>query len=347
MGSKPPARTPGRRGEGETQPARPRRNLSRWDPTPSARPKPRAPLPGSRLLRFSRRKWLCHYFVGASWGGGPLGCPRHLGTRFCGTEKSHPASGTASGSALTKSLSAPSVPGGPAPPPLRPQAEHGSPTTPHPIPLQVNSAKISGGGGTQHCPDLPWGPPRTPRSARASLASLPPPSSPSPASRGPRIPGRVPLTPAAESRLLRGPGSERRREVTAPPSDRERGRRRGSGALTPPPAPIYPRQPKIPRAPAANPRNAPSGAERHFPACCSPEGTRRPALLPAPTLGGADWGPPEQLCTDPLSPRRPPETPPYPSRGTRMERRFPGSKRDHHRPGGRPRPTPESQTGGL
>lgn len=144
-----------------------------WIPHLSARPKPRAPLSGSRLLRLSRRKWLCHYFVGASWGGGPLGCPRHLGTRFCGTEKSHPASGTASGSALTEeSLRPPCLvvrllrPSGPKP-------STGSPTTPHPIPLQVNSAKISGAGGTQHCPDLPWGSPRTPRSAHASLASLP------------------------------------------------------------------------------------------------------------------------------------------------------------------------------
>lgn len=261
-----------------------------WIPHLSARPKPRAPLSGSRLLRLSRRKWLCHYFVGASWGGGPLGCPRHLGTRFCGTEKSHPASGTASGSALTEeSLCALRAwwSGSSAPP--DPSRAQGHPPPRTPSLCKSTPQRSPGLGGLSTALTYLGVPPALP-ALRTPLWH------PSPASRGPRSPGRVPLTPAAEkpagrraSAPLR-PGSERRREVTAPPSDRERGRRRGSGALTPPPAPIYPRQPKISRAPAANPRNAPSGAKRHFPACCSLEGTRPPALLPAPDPGWCGLG---------------------------------------------------------
>ena len=209
-----------------------------------------------------------------------------------------------------ESRSAPCMSGGPAPAPLRTQAEHRVAHHPalHPFAGQLRKDLPGSGGLSIALTYLGVPLPRTLRCAHASLVSLPPPSSPSPASRaGFRSPQRRKSQLGAARRLLYGPGSGRRREVTAPPSDGERGRRGGSGALTPSPALIYPRQPKISRAPAANPRNAPSGAKRHFPACCSLGGDGEaswkergpPALLPTPGPGGAGWGPPEQLCTPP------------------------------------------------
>lgn len=227
-----------------------------------------------------------------------------------------------------KSRSAPSVPGGPAPAPLRTQAEHrvAHHPAPHPFAGQLRKDLPASGGLSTALTYLGAPLPRTLRSAQASLAPLPPPSSPSPASRGPCIPGPVPLTSAVEKPAgLRAsaPLWARLRAAwrghCAPQRPREgatRGKRRPDTA----PRPHLPAPAKNIPAPAANRRNAPSGAERRFPACCSLGGDaeaswkeRGPLLSSRPRApGGAGWGPPEQLCTPPLSARLPPETPPYP-----------------------------------
>ena len=84
-----------------------------------------------------------------------------------------------------ESRSAPCMPGGPAPAPLRTQAEHRVAHHPalHPFAGQLRKDLPGSGGLSIALTYLGVPLPRTLRCAHASLASLPPPSSPSPASR--------------------------------------------------------------------------------------------------------------------------------------------------------------------
>ena len=255
-----------------------------------------------------------------------------------------------------KSRFAPSVPGGPAPAPLRTQAEHrvAHHPAPHPFAGQLRKDLPGSGGLSTALTYLGVPLPRPLRSAHASLAPLPPPSSPSPASRGPCIPGPVPLTSAVEkpaglraSAPLRARLRAAWRGHCAPQRPREgatRGKRRPDAA---------PRL-HLP-APAKNIPGSRSKSEKRPQRSGAPlpglllagrrrggelEGTRAPCSPPDPGPRVARAGVRRSSYALPRSPpgclRKPLPTP---SRGTRMEPRFPGWKRDHHRSGGRPRPT--------
>lgn len=205
-----------------------------------------------------------------------------------------------------KSRSAPSVPGGPAPAPLRTQAEHRVAHHPAPDPFagQLRKDLPASGGLSTALTYLGVPLPRTLRSAQASLAPLPPPSSPSPASRGPCIPGPVPLTSAVEKPAgLRAsaPLWARLRAAwrghCAPQRPREgatRGKRRPDTA----PRPHLP-------APAKNIPGSSSKSEKRPQRSGAPlpglllagrrrggelEGTRAPALLPTPGPGWRGLG---------------------------------------------------------
>ena len=179
-----------------------------------------------------------------------------------------------------------------------------------------------------------------------------PAASPSPpASRSSRVPGAAGLNQAAENhvgaarRLLSGAAPSRVARSLRPPAAERGSEEGGSGALTPPPP--SPRANQKIRGSGSDPRSSPgkrSATPR--PAARGETPKRRAGSHSGPlrsprhrALGDAGWGPPEQLCS--LLPRFPPEIPPYPSLGAQMERRFPGSKRDNHTPGGLKCPTPK------
>ena len=287
--------------------------------------------------------------------------------RFCGTEKSHSASGTASGSALTgESLCALRAwrSGSCAPPdPSRPRVAHHP--APHPFAGQLRKDLPGSGGLSIALTYLGVPLRRTLRSAHASLASLPPLSSPSPASRGPRIPGPVPLTSVAEKpagRRASAPLRARLRAASrghcAPQRPRE-GATRGKRRPDTVPRPHLPAPAKNIPGSSSKSEKRPQRSEAPLPRLLLAgrrpgdelEGTRAPCPPPDPGPWVAQAGVRRSSCAPRTPTRSPPgclrKPLPNPSRGTRMEPRFPGWKRDHHRPGGRPRPTPESQTGGL